>query len=555
MILTGRVITMDPGRPEAEAVGVRDGRIEAVGSADEVAAAMGGGEHVELGDAAVLPAFIDAHHHFCLAAFDRRTPDLHLPPGSSIDDVLRLVEQAAGEGGDGWVRLQGYDPAKLAEHRAPTADELDEVVPDRPLLLIAFSHHDGVLNHAGLRAMGWDDSSPDPPNGELVRRRGKLTGEVIEGPQFMAEAASRDSLLESSEDAWLEECEQHGRDLLAHGIARVGDAAVPPAFERLYERAAAEGRLPVTVHRMPVAAATVLEPRLDAQPTGTGDPAAPAGPAKLFMDGAERCAICFSMTEMAGVLAGTIKRTVTGAGLAALRASSRMKPARGADGLMHTGVLFWDQDDLSRAVATAAANGLQVAQHAIGNEAIDVALTALERSGAPLAELPGRPRLEHAMLLDASLTRRIADAGAVAVVQPYFIYDTVGDFAAVTPPPGDLETMPLRGLLDAGVTLAGSSDYPVSHYDVLEAVEAAVTRMSRGGHACEPEEAITVEEALRAYTTGSAIALGVEREAGSIEPGKRADLTVLSADPRASRDGVTVDRTYVAGELVFERTG
>ena len=553
LALLGRVLTMDPSMPVAEGVGVRDGRIEVVGSAEEVRAAMGdGADVVELGDELILPAFIDAHHHFCMAAFYRRTPDLHDLP--TIDELLGKVEEAARGGGDGWLRLQGYDPSKLRERRAPSAAELDEVCPDRPVLVIAYSFHDGCLNSRGLADMGWSDGSPDPPHGMLIRSGGRLTGEVSEAALFLAEARSRDSLLDNAEDAWIAECEAHGRALLTAGIVRVGDAAVPPAFERLYERAADSGALPVIVHRMPVSAASMIVPRTDAAPTGSGPAATPIGPAKLFMDGAERCAICMSMTEMARAGAGMLRAAVGGEGLAALRSAASVQWERGADGRMHSGILFWDQDALNAAVSAAAKSGLQVAQHAIGNEAIELAVTALEHAGGALDDLPGRPRLEHVTFLDRDLARRLADTAAMAVVQPYFNYDMVGDYAALTPPPDPMVVLPLRMLIDAGVELAGSSDHPVSGYDVLAAVEAAVRRHTRGGRVWEPEEAITAEEALRAYTLGSAKALGVEHEAGTLEKGKRADIVVLSGDPRRTMPTeLSVERTYLGGELVYDR--
>src|SRR5688572_18738288 len=132
LVLEGPVLTMDPRQPAAAAVGIRDGRIEAVGGRDEVRAAIGAGaERVDAGDGLILPAFIDAHHHYCMAAFDRRTPDLHDIP--TLDELLEKVAQVAA-GGDGWVRLQGYDQNKLRERRAPRAEELDEICPDRPVI-------------------------------------------------------------------------------------------------------------------------------------------------------------------------------------------------------------------------------------------------------------------------------------------------------------------------------------------------------------------------------------------------------------------------------------
>src|SRR5919109_1405952 len=131
---------MDVARPRAEAVGVREGRIAAVGALPEVRAAMGVEAHVvALGEGAVLPGFIDAHHHYCFAAFDRRTPDLHHEPDTPMDALLSRVGEIAGRATEGWVRAQGYDPGKLREGRPPRLEELDEACPDRPLFLRAYS--------------------------------------------------------------------------------------------------------------------------------------------------------------------------------------------------------------------------------------------------------------------------------------------------------------------------------------------------------------------------------------------------------------------------------
>jgi hypothetical protein len=558
-ILEGDVVTMDPARPRAEAVGVRGERIVAAGASAEVLAAIGDeAQLVDLGAAALLPGFIDAHHHYCLAAFDRRSPDLHHPPDTPVETLLSGVRDIADRGSGGWVRAHGYDPAKLREGRPPRLEELDEVCPERPLFLWAYSAHEACLNSAGFAAMGWNGDTVDPDGGTLVRdRHGRLTGEIVEAACFLAEARSRDSLLERSDEAWLAEVDAHGRELLRCGITRVGDPCVPPSMETLYAQAARDGRLPVTVHRMPVGSASVLTPRFDDDPTGAGPEIAPVGPAKLFVDGAERCAVCFSMRQVIRAAAATLRSAIGGGGLAAVRAArQRSALRRGPDGLLHQGVLFWEQDALDSAVRAAAERGFQVAQHAIGNEAVSIALTAIERAGDGLDRLPGRPRLEHAMLVDPPLVRRIADAGAIAVVQPFFIFD-LGDSFSAPPPPKPIEIMPLRRMIETGVTLAGSSDYPVSHFDVLGAVKSAVIRRTRLGAALEPEQAIGIEDALRAYTRGSALALGVADDAGTISAGKRADLVVLSENPLDAEperiDDVEVLSTYVAGELAFSR--
>jgi predicted amidohydrolase YtcJ len=247
---------------------------------------------------------------------------------------------------------------------------------------------------------------------------------------------------------------------------------------------------------------------------------------------------------------------VGGAGLAAIRAvidAGAMRP--GKDGLLHRGMLFWEGDRLDRAVGAAVERGFQVAQHAIGNEAISLALTAIERNARALEASKGRPRLEHVFFVDSELVRRIGASAAIAVVQPHFVH-VHGDQLRVLPLWRDVGLHAYRRLLDGGVELAGSSDYPVSGYDVLAAVRAAVTRRTELGEVFGEEEGIEAEEALRAYTVGGARALGVEEEAGTIEPGKRADLTVLSADPTLfdpeRLEQIDVVRTYIGGRLVFE---
>ena len=157
------------------------------------------------------------------------------------------------------------------------------------------------------------------------------------------------------------------------------------------------------------------------------------------------------------------------------------------------------------------------------------------------------------MFVETDQPRRIADAGAIAVVQPYLVYD-LGDQLGLLPLPPSLAGLPFADLEEAGVELAGSSDYPVAGYDVLAAAKAAVTRGTRLGAAYRPDQAIGIERVLKAYTAGSARALGVESEAGTLGPGKRADLVALSADPLATDperlEEVRIERTWLAGELV-----
>jgi len=552
----GSIVTCEPGGDDPEALLVEDDRIAAIGSAAELEVRAPGGERIDLDGQALLPAFIDPHHHFSNAVFDRRSPDLHHPPGTKISEILSLIERhVESSPGSGWIRVQGYDPAGLRGRRPPLRAELDDICGDRPLLVIAYSFHDAVLNSAGLAAMGWTRSTPDPPGGVLVRsRNGELTGEIREAAFFLVEARSRTTMLPEGEDAWLAEAGEHARALLRAGIARVADPTVDPAFDRLYLRAADSGLLPIVVHRMPVGPSSALEPRLDAEPTGSGPTNCPVGPAKLFLDGAERCAICASSLDLARSALRTL-RLVGAHGLAPLRAATRLDtPRRGPDGHWHSGISFWRTDDLGEALGKAARSGLQVAQHAIGNDAVGQALDVLERSGSALHDLPGPPRIEHAIFLNDALERRLADSGAMAVVQPRFLHDVGDDFARMALP-GRLRAFGFRSLLDARVPLAGSSDYPVAAYEPLAAIQTAVTRRTASGLVLGEDQSIGIDEALGMYTLQAARALDVADETGSLVEGKRADLVVLGTDPRATEPDhlgeIPVVETYIAGARAF----
>src|SRR5436190_3218087 len=175
------VLTMDPALPRVEGLVARGEEIVAVGSRDDVQRAAGNGAQVVGLAGALLPGFIDAHQHYAMAALDIGTPDLRFPPGSRLAELLdrvRIAVEAAS--GDGWIRLFGYHPWDFRELRAPHARELDAICPTRPLFLQETSIHEGVLNSAGLAALGWDRSASDPAGGWIVRSRGRPTGEVLE---------------------------------------------------------------------------------------------------------------------------------------------------------------------------------------------------------------------------------------------------------------------------------------------------------------------------------------------------------------------------------------
>jgi predicted amidohydrolase YtcJ len=507
--------TLDPACPQAAALAVRDGRIVAVGSLDAVTGTTGPGDRVvDLAGATVLPGFVDAHHHFAIAALEGFWAECRTPPLGTIAEVQARLRAASRETPAGeWVRGFGYHHGALAERRHPTRFELDEAVPDRPALLLHFSHHQGVGNSRALAAAGITRGTPDPPGGEIGRdRSGEPTGLLFERAMAAVERASR----EGWEARFLDVATAASRRAAAAGITTIQDAAVGPGMEARYREAEERGRLGIRVLRMAVAGSGWFEPPW--QLARSRAPAAGPGWLKVFVDGGYRCA---------------------------------MRLRRGG-GTVTRGFLFYARDELAALLATAWGNGWRVTCHAIGNLGLETCLDGVEDALGRAPQGAGRVRIDHALFADERSLRRLARLGAPVVTQPAFLYDQgVG--------PGErldgVLARPIGRLHEAGVAQAFSSDYPCGSLAPLTGIYAAVTRRSREGPRVDDEPGMPLEAALRAYTVEAARAGSLEAECGSLAVGKAADLVVLDRDPLAGTPDelprIAVLRTFVAGRQVW----
>ncbi len=196
-------------------------------------------------------------------------------------------------------------------------------------------------------------------------------------------------------------------------------------------------------------------------------------------------------------------------------------------------------------------NGYSVAFHAIGNEAVEQATDIMKNSGVNHKKSPP-PRIEHGMFLTDDSIRKIKQQEMAVVTQPSFLDHMGSD--NVPPLPG-FRQIPLRSLIDAGISVSGSSDWPVASCNPLYAVEKAVTRKSGDFETVQENEAISINEAVSMYTSGAAFVLGQSKDVGSLEPGKRADFIFLSEDPFTSDKGslsdICVEKTFIGGDLVY----
>ncbi|MCW2949463.1 MAG: Amidohydrolase 3, partial [Thermoleophilia bacterium] len=315
------------------AIAVRAGHVAAIGSVAECRRLLGDVDGptapvVELPGATIMPAFIDAHQHLCLAPLDPAGGDITLPFGAAFSELIDRVREFARRTPLAWVRATGYDLARMREGRLPSREHLDEIAPDRPLLLVAANLHEGIVNSRALERLGIDRDTPDPFGGRIERdRRGRATGRLYEAAFFVAEARSRiDLLAELGDAAWEKTVIDRQQQLLAEGIVRVGDAAVPPEFDARYDALAHAGRLDVIVHRMPIAGPGLHMPLRDAalraerQLEAMSHARAPLGASKLFLDGGERCAMCMTARELAGGFVRTTASAFRGVPIAKLRA-------------------------------------------------------------------------------------------------------------------------------------------------------------------------------------------------------------------------------------------
>jgi len=518
-LVGGRIVTMDPRRPSARTIGVWQGRI--VGLDDDVAD-LPAKRVVDLGGAVVLPGFVDAHTHLSWAGRGSRTLDI-----SGCERVEQVLDVLRGVEGTGWLEVAGYDHRVL--DRPLTAADLDRVSRGRRVYVQDLSGHSCVVNSAVLAELPAAVLAPGAP-GVLFDADGRPTGGLAES----AQTAVRALRLPYSIDEIAHDIGLGVRQCLAQGVTQAAEAGIGGGLigsSPLEGAAYLRDPLPMRVQLM--VSADLLRPVAghadDGVPramalglrTGFGGDRLSIGPLKLWTDG--------------GMMARTAALTepyLTGG----------------------SGQLQDDSELMAAVILDGHAAGWQLAVHAIGDRAIDFALDSIEEAQRRLPRADARHRIEHCGLVRPDQLDRIAELGVVPVIQPTFLADNGDDYAAIMGPERAPWLYRGRAFLDRGITVAGSSDRPVSDGAPLRAMQFMVERTAASGLAVGPDEAVSAEEALTAYTLGAAYACRLEHLLGSIAPGKLADFAVVADDPRSvapSRIGaVEVLATILDGEFV-----
>jgi len=529
ILVNGHVMTGQLGeQPPASALAVWHGRIAAVGSDEEVLSWRRPGiEVIDLARRTVTPGFNDAHCHPISVGLSLQHVDARTPPNESITDIVRhIAERARQQPPGSWIVARGYDQARLREGRHPTRHDLDQATAEHPVVLIRACGHIGVANSPALARAGITATTPDPPGGTIDRdEHGEPTGVVREAALQMV----RQQVPEPSEEQLAEALVLAGRQFLSDGVTSVAEAGIrKPEELRAYQRLAGERRLPVRTSLM-LLIGPMLEPLVElGVQTGLGDAWLRIGPAKLFLDG-----------------------SIGG------RTARMSQPY--LDQPETSGLWMEEPEVMRQKLLTAHRAGLQCCAHAIGDAAIELLLDIYEEALRRYPRADHRHRIEHCSILRPDLLDRIQRLGVIPIPGTTFLHDFQEVYLAGLGRERLRYAYAMRTFFDRGIVAAASTDAPVCATSAMLGIQTMLTRQNAAGQALWPEECISLEEAVRAYTYNGAYATFEEQLKGTIEPGKLADLTVLETDlRRISPDAlgsVRVDFTIIEGEIAYQRPG
>ena len=517
---SANVHTLDDARPRATALAIQGERIIHVGDDDTVLASRTERTKViDLNGMTVLPGLTDAHGH--IRNYGRLQEMVQLYDARSFDDVVEMVRERARDAPEGeWIVGRGWNQELWPGKSMPAHDRLSEAVPGHPVWLVRVDAHAGVANAAAMRSAGLDSSVTSPRGGIVVRAGGRLTGLFVDDAMQLIESRMPSPGLEDVLRWYLK-----AQDIcLSMGLTAVHEAGLSKRQLEALLVLSRRGQLRMRVYGM-------LQ--------------------QSVFDGGD-----FSPIYEGRLTCRSIKIVADGA--LGSRGAAMFEPY--CDSPTEKGFLRVTQDGLRRSVSKAFSSGFQVNAHAIGDLANRSVLDAIE---AGLGEVPvsdHRSRIEHAQIVALEDIPRFAGLGVIASIQPTHCTSDM-NMAEARLGGGRIKgAYAWRKFIDAGVRIAGGSDFPVESPNPLWGLYAAVTRQDHRGEPAGgwyPEERMTMDEALRSFTTDAAYAAFEENDKGTLSAGNWADLTVVDRDIVAAKPAELLDAgvmaTIVGGDVAYSR--
>ena len=533
LIVHAKVYTLDPQRPWAQAIAIRDGKIVAVGSDEEAKRYRGSGTKlINAGGKLVLPGFTDCHVHFLSGSLGLSR--VHLEGSKDVPELQkRLREYAAQHPGTDWIQGRGWNYAMFGSATLPDKKYLDELFPDRPVFLKGFDGHTYWANSKALSLASIGKDTPNPLNGVIVRdpQSGEATGALKESAARLVAKV----IPEPDRAAKLRAYRDGMKWANQNGLTRVHSAGGDFPELELLDELRREKQLSVRFYIAYFQDPPELHPQ-DVE-------AVEAARSKYHDDWLD---------------AGAVKFMVDG--VVESHTASFLEPY--SDDPSTRGPLFWDPAKYQVAVAETDKRGFQIFTHAIGDNGIRTALDAYEFAEKSNHANDRRNRVEHIEDINAADIPRFARLGVIASMQPLHSYpdsDTLDVWAHNVGPERAARAWVWKSISDAGGRYAFGSDWPVVTLNPWEGIQTAVTRQTAEGTPKEgfvPSQRLTVAQAVEGYTLGAAFAGHREKTEGSLVADKAADVilvdrNIFEVDPHTIGDTKVVI-TIVGGKIVYE---
>jgi predicted amidohydrolase YtcJ len=526
LLMNAHVVTMNDKQPSAQAIAIQGERIVWVGNSDEGQKLYPSSRALDLHGATVLPGLIDAHTH--LINLGESLVRLNLKDIPSEKEIVERVKQRAASAAPGeWILGWGWDEGKWASNY-PTNQALSAATPNNPVFLVGLHTFAAWANRRALEVAGVNKDTKDPENGKIVRdeKTGEPTGILLNHAQeFVSKHIPPMTLAQAKRAMQLA-----ARECVRNGLTSVHEAKVTPLMVQAFHELAREGHMPLRVYAM-----------LDGADKNLVDEWLKHGPEidphyqltirsfKLFADGA-----------------------------LGSRGAALLEPY--SDAPQTKGLMTTPEADVYSLTRRALQAGFQVCTHAIGDAANRSVLNAYEQAEkeVPNAHDP-RLRIEHAQVLAPEDIPRFAKLGVIVSMQPTHATSDMPWAENRVGPERIKGAYAWRLVKDSGAHLPLSSDFPGETLNSYYGIYAAITRQDPQGNPAggwHPEQRLTLEEALRGYTLEAAYAEFEEKDKGSIEKGKLADLTVIAKDitriPPREILSIRVLKTLVGGKIVFD---